>query len=334
MVSLLMGLSSCGGGSESAAPPTNTPPSSNLPNTIPEALAQAVNQGIDGIFVYVDNPSGQGQDYVAGIENRTTRQAARTESLFKIASISKLYIAVAATKLITQNSIQLNDTLGQWLPQYTNRIENAHNITIRQMLEHRSGIPDFDSQSGFSWENPHTDIDQTLEFALDLPADFAPNQRYEYSNTNYLLLGKILDTALGYSHRDYIKVHIIDQLHLSNTYSLYREIDPQRLVRGYWNNIDRAQQDYVIPGGSMISTVEDTATFLRALNTGTLLSSQEKAHYVYFLNHSGWLPGYQSIATYHANIDRVVIQFINTTGGNSESIASNTYDHIIRILAQ
>jgi D-alanyl-D-alanine carboxypeptidase len=80
---------------------------------------------------------------------------------------------------------------------------NSEEISIKQMLEHRSGIPDFNSQVGFSWQNSYQDIDETLAFALNLPADLAQNARYEYSNTNYLLIAKVLDTALGFSHKNY-----------------------------------------------------------------------------------------------------------------------------------
>ena len=80
--------------------------------------------------------------------------------------------------------------------------------------------------------------------------------------------------------------------------------------KGYWENIDRSTQDYVIPGGSMISTVKDIAIFMRALNTGVLLNAEEKRVYasVYWFNHTGWLPGYQSVANYQQNID-AILQF-------------------------
>jgi CubicO group peptidase (beta-lactamase class C family) len=201
-------------------------------------------------------------------------------------------------------------------------------------MQHRSGIADFDSQPGFSWQNAHINIDTTLAFALDKPADFAPDSKYEYSNTNYLLLAKVLDKALGYSHQTFITENILTPLAMHDTYLEYSDIEPFRLAKGYWGGIERSAQDYVIPGGSMISTVKDIAIFIRALNTGSLLSEEERSVYasVYWFNHSGWLPGYQSVANYQSNIDAVVIQFINTTGGSSENTASTTYEKILRLL--
>jgi CubicO group peptidase (beta-lactamase class C family) len=336
LTSLVLILSSCGGSGNGGDTET-TPISANVsPTTIQDVLDQAVIAGVDGIFVYVEQPDKVDESYVAGIQNRITQLPADANSLFKIASISKLFIAVSAAKLVVQEQLSLTDTLATWLPELADRIENSNIITISQMIQHRSGIADFDSQSGFDWQNAHTDIDLTLLYALDKPADFSPDSKYEYSNTNYLLLAKILDRVLGYSHQVFIAENILTPLGMVDTYLELEEIDPSLLVKGYWDNVERSMQDYAIPGGSMISTVKDIAIFIRALNTGDLLSPAEKSVYVsvYWLSHSGWLPGYQSVATYQSDIDAVVVKFINTTGGNSESIAKSTYDNILKLLGK
>lgn len=329
-------LSGCGGGSSAAPAVTEPSPTAPVITTVQEVLDAAVSNGINGIFVYVDQGESAGESYTAGMQNTATQAPADPNTLFKVASISKLFIAVAATKMVVAEQINLTDSVSSWLPELADRIANADSITIEQLIQHRSGIADFDSQAGFSWQNAHTDIDATLSFALDKPADFAPNSQYEYSNTNYLLLAKILDKALGYSHHQYISENILIPLGMHNTYAELGDIEFTLLSKGYWGGVERSAQDYVIPGGSMISTVSDIALFIRALNTGNLLSESERNIYasVYWFNHSGWLPGYQSIANYHSNIDAVVIQFVNTTGGSSESIASSSYQQIIDVLNQ
>ena len=72
------------------------------------------------------------------------------------------------------------------------------------MIQHRSGIPNFTDNPAY-WENEEENGKNALNFALDLPANFKPNEGYEYSNTNYLLLRRIMDEALGYNHHEYIK---------------------------------------------------------------------------------------------------------------------------------
>tara|TARA_R110002050_G_scaffold294238_4_gene451768 strand:+ start:4797 stop:5072 length:276 start_codon:yes stop_codon:yes gene_type:complete len=86
-----------------------------------------------------------------------------------------------------------------------------------------------------------------------------------------------------------------------------------RLMSGYYVGVDEdiKTSDY----GSMVATAEDVGKFLRALNEGTLFNEKEQGIYssIYEYNHTGLIPGYQSIAKYHKDIDAVVIQFTNTT---------------------
>ncbi len=218
------------------------------------------------------------------------------------------------------------------------RIEYADQITLRMMLQHRSGIPNFTDDPEFPWFDPLSELRDYLKFALDKPADFKPDTRYRYSNTNYLLIGNILDQALGYSHHQFIIEEILDPRGLTHTFNLLSEVDPEELASGYYTKYegDLKELDYISPGGSMVATAQDVGIFLRALNDGTLLSDEEQAIYssIYEYGHTGLLPGYQSIARYHKNVDTVVIQFVNTSGGNMWMISENIYKRIIKILSR
>ena len=327
-------LFGCGGGGGGSDPAT---PVDSKPATVEEAMAEGVRDGLDGIFVYIDPGMAAPRKLADGLQDRSSREAANPDALFKIASISKMFVAVAATQMVVDGSLSLDDSVSDWLPDIAPRIENADAITVRLLLLHRSGVPDFDSQAGFSWQNSHTDIDKTLDYALDLPADFSPGLRYEYSNTNYLLLGKIMDATLGFSHRQFIQDRILTPLEMTDTYALLSEVNPDILARGYWDNVPTASRDYVIPGGSMISTTRDIAVFIRALADGELLDSEEQALYRSLFSgfgHSGWLPGYQSRAGYYADIDTVLIQFVSTTGGSSESVAGRVHSDILSVLRE
>ena len=306
-----------------------------LPDTVQLELEDAISRGFDGIVVYVDQ-NGDTANYAAGWKNRENKIPAAPFSLFKIASISKLYIAAAAAKLVYDDSLSLDKTLAEYLPDLVGRIENAETITLRMMLKHRSGIPDFLDHPDYPWGEPPMSTRETLELVLNMPADFEPDKRNKYSNTNYLLIGEILDRTLGYSHHQYIKREILLPLELYNTYSLLSEVNLDDVMSGYFvgYDLDIKQNDYNIPGGSMVATAKDVGTFLRALIDGSLLNEEEQEIYssVYEYEHTGELPGYQSIARYHEDIDAVVIQFINTSGGNSWSKSESVYKRIIRIL--
>mgnify|MGYP001194481110 CR=1 FL=1 len=307
-----------------------------LPATIQEQVDKVSRYGLDGIIVYVDQAGKEPVLYAAGWKNRASRVPADPHALFKIASISKLYIAVAAAKLVNDSVLSLDNTLAGYLPQLNGRIANAEQITLRMMLQHRSGIPNFTDDPDFPWANPFKDDQATLALVLDEPADFVPGSRYQYSNTNYLLIGELIDSVLGYSHRNYIRDSILIPHHLIHTYGLLREVNMEDVTSGYAVGYepDIKYNDFVNPGGSMVATAQDVGIFLRALNGGTLLNEEEQDIYssIYTYEHTGLLPGYQSIARYHRDIDAVLIQFVNTSGGNAWTMSEIMYNRMVKIL--
>lgn len=309
-----------------------------LPDTVQQQVDDAVDHGLDGIIVYVDQAGRAPGFYSAGWKDRANQVPADPEALFKIASLSKLYIATAAAKLVTDQSLSLDDTLADHLPELVGRIEYADQITLRMLLQHRSGIPNYTDNDEFDWVLPPSEVSEGLELVLDRSADFKPDSDYRYSNTNYLLIGSILDKVLGYSHRRYIQEEILAPLELSHTYGLLREVDLGDVVSGYHHpyEVDFKDIEFVLPSGSMVATAQDVGVFLRALNDGSLLNGDEQAVYssIYEYGHKGWVLGYQSIARYHEDIDAVVIQFVNTTGGDSELVALVVYHRIVGILGR
>ena len=313
-----------------------------LPDTVQEQVEDATDYGLDGIIVYVDQQGKAPEFYAAGLKNKATQEPADPQALFKIASINKMYVATSVAKLVNSGVLSLDDTLANLLPELGGRIEYADQITLRMMVQHRSGIPNFTDNAGFDWFTPQMDADKNLELVLDQPADFKPDTRYRYSNTNYLLIGRILDKVLGYSHLEYIENEILVPLGLTNTYPMLSQAEYDRIVSGYWYDYE---DDLRFLDNSMVASAEDVGIFLRALNDGSLLNDEEQAIYssIYEYEHTGWLPGYYSIARYHKDIDTVVIQFVNTTGGDTwglsnviggkATLLSNIiYNRIVRIL--
>lgn len=309
---------------------------SPLPDTIQEQIEDSLDYGLDGIILYVDHGGISSHTYAAGMKNKEENIAIEADDLFKIASISKLYIAAAAAKLIARDSLSLDKTLYNYLPHTDTIVMNAPKITLRMLLQHRSGIPDWIEDSEFPWENPPTDEWQLLELVKDDSAEFEPDSKYDYSNTNYLLVAHIMDSILGFSHREFIHHEILQKLGLKKTHGLQSDVDDADIVSGYHSSLpgDVKSLNFVSPGGSMISTAKEVGIFLRALNDSTLFTTEQQEIYssIYEYEHTGLLPGYQSIARYHKDIDSVVIIFTNTSGGNAWSVMSITYNRILRIL--
>jgi len=282
-----------------------------LPDTIQEQADEAIDLGFDGIIVYIDKAGEAPAFYASGWKNRENKIPADPHALFKIASISKLYDAVAVTKLVSAGRLSLDKTIADYLPELVGRIEHADKITLRLMIQHRSGIPNFTDAPDF-WAAPTESYEESLALILDKPANFKPGKKYKYCNTNYLLLNKIMDDELGYLNYQFIQEEILKPLNLTNTYGSLSEVNIEDVMSGYHVGYphDLKTNDY-----GMHATAQDVGTFLRALNDGTVFAPGEQEIYasVYEYEHSGWVPGYQSFAKYHKNLDAVTVEFYSTT---------------------
>ncbi|MEL6835335.1 MAG: serine hydrolase domain-containing protein [Bacteroidota bacterium] len=282
-----------------------------LPDTIQEQVDEAIGHGFEGMIVYVDQAGQPPQYFASGWHNREAKTPAKPDALFKIASISKLYDAVAVTKLVSAGRLSLDKTIADYLPELVGRIEYADKITLRLMIQHRSGMPNFTDTPDF-WAAPTGTYEESLALILDHPANFEPGDRYEYCNTNYLLINKIMDDVLGYGNFQFIQEEILIPLSLNNTFSSLSEVNIEDVMSGYHVGYpdDLKENDY-----GMHATAKDVGTFLRALNDGTLFEIGEQEIYasIYEYEHSGWVPGYQSFAKYYKNLDAVLVQFYSTT---------------------
>jgi len=282
-----------------------------LPDTIQEQVNKAIGYGFDGIIVYVDKAGKPPAFYTAGWHDRESRIPAKPNALFKIASISKLYDAVAVTKLVSDGRLSLDKTIADYLPELAGRIENADKVTLRMMVQHRSGIPNFTDAPNF-WASPTGTYEESLALILDKPANFEPGEDYEYCNTNYLLINKIMDDVLGYDNFQFIKEEILMPLKLNHTFASLKEVSLEDVMSGYHvgHPFDLKADDH-----GMLATAKDVGTFIRALNDGSLFDPGEQEIYasIYKYEHAGWVPGYQSFAKYHKDLDAVVIEFYSTT---------------------
>ncbi|MCT4591760.1 MAG: beta-lactamase family protein [Carboxylicivirga sp.] len=282
-----------------------------LPDTIQEQADEAINHGFDGMLVYVHQTGKTPQYFASGWHNRESKIPATPHALFKIASISKLYDAVAVTKLVSNGRLSLDKTIADYLPELKGRIENAEKISLRLMIQHQSGMPNFTDAPNF-WAAPTQSYEESLALILDKPANFEPGESYEYCNTNYLLINKIMDDALGYGNFQYIQEEILTPLNLNNTYGSLSEVDMKNVMSGYHVGYPH---DLKADEHGMLATAEDVGIFLKALNDGSLFKQGEQEIYasIYEYEHSGWVPGYQSFAEYHKDIDAVVVAFYSTT---------------------
>ena len=305
-----------------------------LPDSIQKQVDKAKDYGFDGIIVCINKKGNQSEFYTSGYKNRENKIPADPNSLFKIASVSKLYNALAVAKLVNAGKLSLEKTLADYLPELKGRIEYADKITLRMLVQHRSGIPNF-TDTYMYWAAPKETTDEQLALVLDKPANFKPNEDYEYSNTNYLLLGRIMNRVLGYDKFEYIQKEILDPLNLKNTFSSIQDVNIDDVMSGYYVGYDKDLKTENV--GSMLATAEDLSKFIRALNDGTVFSNEKEQEIyssIYEYGHTGLIPGYQTIANYHKDLDVVVIQFTNTVNfeGYNWNMSEIMYNRILKIV--
>ena len=282
-----------------------------LPNNIQEQVDKAADYGFDGIVVCVNKTGNKCEFYTSGYKNRENKIPADPNSFFKIASVGKLYDAVAVAKLVRDGKLSLDKTLSDYLPELKGRIEYADKITLRMLVMHRSGIPNF-TDTYMYWAAPKETEDEQLALILDKPANFKPGEDYEYSNTNYLLLGRIMTRVLGYDKFQYIQNEILNPLNLKHSFGSIHEVNIDDVMSGYYVGYDVDLKTYNI--GSMLATAEDLSIFIRALNDGSVFRDKKEQDIytsIYKYEHTGLIPGYQTIAKYHKDIDAVVIHVYN-----------------------
>ncbi len=303
-----------------------------LPDTVQEQVNNAIEYDLDGMLVYVDEAGQPPAFYAAGWHDRKNKIPANPKALFKIASIGKLYVAVAITKLVRGKRLALDKTLADYFPELVGKIENAETITLKMMVQHRSGIPNYVDHPNF-WSNPPNGNEEALELAIDMPPSFEPDEDYGYSNTNYLLLRRLIDNVVGYNNHQYIKEEILIPLELNNTFGSQSEVNIDDVMSGYYVG---EEEDFKTEENSMLASAEDVGIFIRALNDGSVFNEGEQDIYssIYEYDHTGLVVGYQSIANYHKDIDTVIIQFNNTTNfdGYNWNLAEIIYSRILKIV--
>jgi len=263
-----------------------------LAATMNQALATAVAQGIPGIALAIEHRGKRiysGATGVASIEQGTPLEAT---DRFRIYSITKTFTATIIFQLVDEGIISLDDTVGSWLDSLeAQRIPDVDRTTIRQVLNHTSGIYDFgDDDDSTFWDDAFLGPEADWSKIWTLPellayADpsnhapyFAPGQGSDYSNTNYLLLGMIVERATGNTFGDELQTRILTPLELNDTFLAVGGTLPEGVVDGYQLmegqllNVTAINLSWVWSAGGIVSTTAELLRLARATMSGELLS--------------------------------------------------------------
>ncbi len=196
--------------------------------------------GIPGITLLIKDNNGLwiGSSGKADIENNVDMAPC---TVSKVASITKMFMGTLTLMLVDEGVLDLDAKISTYLPaDMVDKIANADEATLRQIMNHTSGIYDVVSDQGFYLDllnNPeqHWTQESILEHVYGKDAAFPCGTDQGYSNTNYLLISLILEEATGKKHYDLLHERIIDPLNLQNTYYFYHDALPAYTAQGYYD---------------------------------------------------------------------------------------------------
>ena len=209
------------------------------------------------------------------------------DARFRIGSQTKEMVATVVLQLVEEGRIGLDDKLGEVLPEVGGLVERADEITVRQLIQHTSGVPDWYSRPGstepafdvFDFTSYHRPID-IVKMTRGLPRTGEPGAAFTYSNTGYTLLGMIIEKVTGHSLADELERRLFRPLGMTRTYHLTR---PPGGIKGphghgYYpdstgtlRDVDRFNASWGNGAGGVVSTTHDISAFQRAFNQGRLL---------------------------------------------------------------
>lgn len=218
-----------------------------------------------------------------GLANLEWSVPVTTDTVFRLATLTKPFTATAILLLYQQGKLDLSDTVTSYFPDFP---ADWNAITIEHLLTHTSGIKNYNDLDGFIriWSRADLSPRELVTLFADLPLDFAPGSQFAYTNSDYVLLGLLIETLSGMSYDEFIRAHIFAPLGMSRSYYMLRgTIIPQRAagyVRASQNN-PYAYRGYLhapfrsvttsYSSGGLGSTLEDLLVWDNALRANSLL---------------------------------------------------------------
>ena len=216
-----------------------------------------------------------------GLASQEAHRPATASTVYRIGSITKQFTSAAIMRLAEKGKLSLDDDMSKYLPDFPLQ---DHKVTIRQLLNHTSGIHSYtaDSMWAKTWAQDLTPR-QIVDFVAKTPFDFAPGAGYRYNNTGYVLLGMILDKVTGQSYAAHLQSEFFTPLGLRQTgYCPSRTTDTTHAA-GYDVQGDRVQSaaylsmTHPYSAGALCSTVRDLVKWQRALATGGVVTTTSLA---------------------------------------------------------
>lgn len=259
---------------------------SAAPNRLPAAVTGKIGRDVKDVLRRFDVPGAavmvlqKGQvSFVEafGSLDMERRRPVRPDSFFEIGSITKQFTAASILQLQEAGKLQIDRPLSDYLPD----APHAKEVTLRELLTHTSGLHDY-----LDGRQEHIDLlasrpisyRDLIARVAPLPLDFPPGSQWSYSNTGYLLLGKIIETVSAETYKNYLQHHILDPLHMTDTHTVADEDRLSNMAIGYRHIGGRLERAPVIEAswsgaaGLLVTPLGDLAKWDAALRGGKVVS--------------------------------------------------------------
>lgn len=319
------------------------------------SIAQERFQRIDSLLTYLNENNKfmgslslrEGNNVVFskayGYANVDKKIKADDKTKYKIGSITKTFTAAIIMQLIEEKKLRLESKLTKFFP----KVQNADKISISDLLHHRSGILDFINQDTLSVEDfKSNDLKNIIYNKINnYESIFEPNSQFLYSNSNYYLLGGIIEKLTNQSYAANVQKRIVDKIGLKDTYYPSDKVDTSKkesysyLFNGTeWEKVDEWGNDVAFAAGGIISTPDDLTKFMYDLFKGKIvkptsleLMKDLKDGYGMalmqfpfgerrFYGHTGGIENFRAVVGYYPNDDLGVSLIVNGDNFNRNDI--------------
>jgi D-alanyl-D-alanine carboxypeptidase len=321
-----------------------------------------LQDGIPGAILLVRDGSRTIR-LASGAARLSPREPMRANDRFRVGSITKSFVSSAVVQLVGEGKVSLGDTVERWLP---GLVPNGAGITIRRLLNHTSGLYDYTHDPRLLAPFLAGDLGHVwaprdlVGLAATHPPLFAPGERWSYSNTNFILLGLVVEAATGHTLEQELRERIFTPLGLADTSfgagsriagrhsHGYSSLRPGRT--GPLRDVTQIDQSWAWAAGAIVSTAGDLADFYRGLMRGDLVTRhlvwrmestvaidaatgyglgllQVRLPCSYAWGHDGRVPGYLSLALSSGSGARQVVLSLNTDAPHASA-----GDHVGRLV--
>jgi D-alanyl-D-alanine carboxypeptidase len=276
-----------------------------------------------------------------GVRDTTIRRPMTANLYMRIGSDTKTFTVTAVLQLVDKRKVRLRDPISK----YISGVPGGNRISLRELAEMRSGLFNYSADPAFQRafvNDPHRQFGppELLAYSFSHPPKFAPGSEFDYSNTNTVLLGLVVEKVSHQPLAVYIKQHILKPEHLTHTVLPSGAGFPSPHAQGYTNQTENGTRanatdwnpSWGWAAGAMISTLDDLHVWARDVATGTLLTRATQKQRDRFISapalggayglglfkangwigHGGGLPGYLSLAIYLPSAHATIVVLLNS----------------------